>query len=165
MLRWSSRTAFTGALRPAARGERRGERLGTATRAEVDVTGGRAGEQVTGPEAPRVDVDELMSIGEVDPHPRVGGRRRGIQQQRAGHPQVHEQRSSAAEIPHQVLAGAVDLHHGLSLEARRDLVGRLGHRPARVADLHPRQRASLQVRRELAADRLDLRQLGHHVYL
>ncbi len=67
----------------------------------------------------------------------------------------------AREAPHEVLPAAAEALHAAALDRFLELRRRERTRPARVEDLHPQQAPALDQRRELAPDRLHLRQLGH----
>jgi hypothetical protein len=146
---WSSRNALTGA-RGRAAAPRREERV-----ALLD-----AERQLAGAEAARVGEGE---VGARDAQPDAGVRRRAgrVEQERAGHAQVHEQERVVLEPPDQVLAPPAELRDRAAFQRRGQLRGRERARPALVEHLEPLQRAVLHVRREVAADRLDLGQLGH----
>jgi hypothetical protein len=84
---------------------------------------------------------------------RLGGR---IEQQRTGHPQVHQQVTLVRQHPVEVLAEpGHPFHHGAAEPLLYDL-GPLGPGPAEIEDLDVDDRAALKVRGQLAADRLDL---------
>ena len=88
-----------------------------------------------------------------------------IAQQAAGHAQVDQQRAAGLEARDQVFAATVESRHPLALELDRDRKRILGPRQPRIGDLDALEPASLEVRRELAPNRLDLGQLGHGVTL
>ena len=67
----------------------------------------------------------------------------------------------AVERPHEVLTAPAQPLDAAAFERLRELRRRERMRPARVQDLHLLERAALDQRRQLAADRLDLRKLGH----
>jgi hypothetical protein len=146
-------------------GELRGHWLDPEASVQVLVPGGGAVDHVAGTEPPRVDVDEPMAVVELDPDPRVDRLDVGVEQERAGHPQVRQQKRLVLELPDEVLAAAPDVRDPLPTQ----LIGDLGRRdragPAGVEDLDPLKRAPLQMGRELAADRLDFGQFGHRPYL
>ncbi len=82
-------------------------------------------------------------------------------EQRAGHPEVHNERPAALQPPQEVLAASLDgrdplTHERIRHEARRD-----GPRQPGVGDLGARDGRAFDERRDPAADGLDLGQLGH----
>ena len=78
----------------------------------------------------------------------------------AGHPEVDESAEAALEPQQQVLPAPLDGDDAIALELLRDLEQVVGPREPRIEDLDARERAPVEPRRELRADRLDLRQLG-----
>ena len=138
-----------------------GERLDAEPRAEIRVELGPAGEQPAGAEAARVDEAERVLVVEAHDRARVGRARLGVVEQVAGHPQVHQQEQLVFELGDQVLAATVEALDVPADERAEHLVGLARRRPARVAHAIDHEHPSLQPRRELAADRLDLGQLGH----
>ena len=145
-------------------GELRRQRLDPEALGQVGVARVGAEQQVAGAEAPRVDVHEPMAVVELDRDTRVcGGSAVGIEQQRAGHPQVHEQEALVRELPDEVLAARA---RRARTSAPAQLVGdgsadREGGSSAESRISTSMERAALEMRRELAADRLDFGQLGH----
>ena len=105
---------------------------------------------------------EVVAVVEAQPDALVAGAGRRVDEQRAGHPQVHEQEHLVLEIPDEVLAAPVQALDAPALDgapaARR---ARAARTTARRRSRSSRERAALDERRELAADRLDLGKLGH----
>ena len=95
------------------------------------------------------------------PHPRVRRLDRGIEQQRPGHPQVDGAGSDhpTATRPGTCPSGrrARSRRRAARLDRRRPS-GRV-QRGSRISSSH--DRPALEVRRQLAADRLDFGELGH----
>ena len=140
--------------------KRRVERLEAEPGAEEGVERGRAERELAGPEPARVrEREALAPSSRPKTHARV--RRLVAEQQRAGHPQVHEQERLAGELPDQVLAAPPEPLDARPSSAAASSRGRDRVAPARVEHAQLGQRAALDVRREVAADRLDLGQLGH----
>ena len=94
--RWSSRNDLIGALRPRASTRRcsavnSGVNGSTPIRsATVRVARRVAEQQVAGSEPPGIDVREAVAFVELEAHARVRRLGLGVEQQRPGHPQVHE---------------------------------------------------------------------------
>ena len=86
---------------------------------------------------------------------------RRLESETPGHAQVDEQRETALQAEHQVLPASLDGHDRIALE----LLGHLEEvdrpREARIEDLDAHERPPREPRRELRADRLDLRKLRH----
>jgi hypothetical protein len=108
------------------------------------------------------------SIRKASPKPALGGVERVAvvdQDQVAGHPQVHDQGLRPVERQQQVLAAPPQ---SLDLPARDGRL-QLGRRhratPALVVDLEPLDPPPFDLGLELAADGLDLGQLGHRPVL
>ncbi len=116
---------------------------------------------MAGAEPAWVDVRDPVAGVELEPDPSVSWLDRRVEQQRAGHPQVDQQLQVARQLPDEVLALAPDVLHRAATQRLLNQPRRLGPRPARVQDLDIDDRPALQVRRQLAADRLDFGQLGH----
>ena len=137
------------------------ERLDAEPLAEEVVERLAAERELAGAEPPRVD--ELQLVGaEVERDARVRGAALGrVEQQRAGHPQVQHQVRLVLELPHEVLAAAAEPLDAAAVERRRELLRGERERAAGVVDLELAQRAAVDVRRQVAADGLDLGQLGH----
>jgi hypothetical protein len=74
---------------------------------------------------------------------------------------VQHQVRLVLELPHEVLAAAAEPLDAAPVERRRELLRGEREREARVMDLELAQRAAVDVRRQVAADGLDLGQLGH----
>ena len=72
-------------------GELGRQRLDPEPLRQVRVTRRRAEDQVAGPEPARVDVHEAVAVVELEAHARVRRLDSGVEQERPGHPQVHEQ--------------------------------------------------------------------------
>ena len=142
-------------------GEVLGERLDAEPRAEVGVELGPAGQQPAGAEAARVDEAERVLVVEAHDRARVGRARLGVVEQVAGHAQVDQQEQLVLELRDQVLAAPSERLHAAADERAEHLVRRTRRGPARVAHAVDDEHAPLQPRGELAADRLDLGQLGH----
>ena len=157
------------ARRPRQRVQVRGREL-LVERLEAEPSGEERVERVTaerqlaGAEAPRVGVCEVVI---VEPQPHAGVRRRslGVEQQRAGHAQVLEQVGLAFELPHEVLAAPPQPFDRASFERGAQLGAGERTRPALVEDLELAQRPPLDVRRQMTADRLDLRELWHRLII
>ena len=136
------------------------ERLDAEAGVEEGVERLRAERELAGAEAARVVEDEHV-VAEVEPHPHVPRRRGRVEQERAGHAQVHEQEDVVGELPDEVLAAAGELLDDAALDRRGQLGRRERPGPARVEHLHGLERASFDVGRQMAADRLDFGELGH----
>jgi hypothetical protein len=111
---------------------------------------------VTRTEPARVDVGEPVAAVELEAHAGVRRLCRGIEQQRTGHTQVHQQVTLVRQHPVEVLAKA---GHPLDDGAPQPILhelGKLGPGPAKVEDLDVDDRPPLEVWRQLAADRLNL---------
>ena len=137
--RWSSTNALIGARRPRAIARRcsavnSGVSGSIPIRAARYARAPRAEQQVTGPESAWVDVHQAMAAVELEPHPRVRRLAGGIEQQRARHPQVHEQVAVAGERPDQVLARRADPLDRRAASAA-STGWRVRARPARIEDL------------------------------
>jgi hypothetical protein len=63
---------------------------------------------VTGAEAAGIHVHQAVSVVEIEQHAGMRWRRDGVEQQRPGHAQMHEQVALARQRPDQVLAGTAD---------------------------------------------------------
>ena len=139
------------------------ERLDPEARVEEGVELRAAERELAGAEAARVAEGDDVAIVELQAHAHVGRVARRVVEQVAGHAQVHEQEHLAGGLEDEVLAPPVQALDLAALErvAQRLRVQRLT--PARVQNLERAQRAPLHERREAAADRLDLGQLGHRV--
>ena len=120
-------------------------------------------EQLAGTEAARVDDEQFMAgpSPELDPDARVDRLLVGVQEDGPGHAQVLGEVKASAELPEQVLAAPLEALHTASAQRRGELGGRQRSRPALVEHLDLGERASGDHGRELAADRLDLGELGH----
>jgi hypothetical protein len=97
-----------------------------------------------------------MATVELEAHAGVrwlGGR---VEQQRAGHPQVHQEVALVRQLPVEVLAKARHPLHDGAAKPVFHVLGELWPGPAKVEDLDVEDRPPLEVRRQLAADRLDL---------
>jgi hypothetical protein len=115
-------------------------------------------------EAARIaEADLVAPAVEHEPHAlvrRVVGR---VEQERAGHPQVHEQEDLILQLPHEVLAAPAERLHAASRHGLDDR-GRVQRQaPARVVDTQVGQLPTLDDRGQPAADRLDFGQLGHRL--
>ena len=78
-----------------------------------------------------------------------------------GHAEVDEERRSALETYDEVLPAPLDCGDSLAFELGDDLPGVVRARQPKIEDLDARERLSLEPRGQLAANRLDLGQLGH----
>src|SRR5687767_12263974 len=67
----------------------------------------------------------------------------------------------ARPLPHEVLAAPVETLDAAAVHRVRELPRRCGRTPTRIEDLYLADPPSLDRRRELAANRLDLGQLRH----
>ncbi len=107
-------------------------------------------------------IDELQPVvAEIEGDTGVRGWIRRVEEQRAGHSQVQEQVRLVLELPHEVLAAAAEALDAAAVQRVGELVRGERKRPAGVVDGELVQRAAVDVRRQVAADRLDLGQLGH----
>ncbi len=97
---------------------------------------------------------------QLDAHPHMRRLRRGLAQHRTGHAQVLSKEDLIAQAPEEVLAASVQTLDAPPHERVGQLVGRERARPARVEDLDAQQAAALDQGGELAADGLDLGELG-----
>ena len=166
-LRWSSRNALIGARLTLVSAYRCAlvnvgrERLDPKAGGEELVARRTAERQLAGAEAARVVEVELAPVAEREAHARVARRRRRVEQQRPRHAQVQHQVDVVLELPDQVLAAAVERLDAAALHGGGDLGAGERTAPALVAHLQRGQHAALDVGRQVAADRLDLGQLGH----
>src|SRR5206468_9138624 len=76
-------------------------------------------------------------------------------------PQVHDEVHVAGQVPDEVLAAPGEPLDAPPRDRPLDLGDRQGQAPARIGDAQRAQHAALDARGQLAADRLDLRQLWH----
>jgi hypothetical protein len=141
--------------------ELRVERLDPEPHRQIRVTPGLAVHEVSGPEAPRVDVEEPVPVIEEEPHPGVNRFERRIEEKRARHSEVDEQIAVLRKRPHEVLAHASYALDDRAAELLLDPVRKLGTGPPWVQDLGLEDRAALEVGSQLAADRFYLWELGH----
>ena len=151
------------------------ERLDPEPRRHEPLELGVAHDELPRPKPPWIAEPEIFQVIEFNSHPRVGrrfaclpfgtegpsGGRARLQQEGPRHPQMHQQVNLPAELPIQVLAvarQALDLasKHGIGERFRRKRFA-----PARIEDLEANQPPPLNHRSELAANRLNLRQLRH----
>ncbi len=121
----------------------------------------RAERELAGAEAARVVEHQPAAAGEAEGHAAVARRLGRVEQQRARHPQVHEQVDVVLQREDQVLAAAVELLHRPALHGGGELLAGERARPALVVHVERLQHPALEVRREMAADRLDLGHLRH----
>ena len=141
-----------------------GENGSTPSRAAKNASRAVAAErQLAGAEAARVVEEQLAPVVEREAHARVARRLRRVEQQRARHPQVQHQVDVVLELPDQVLAAPGERVDAAALDGGGDLLAGERAAPARVEHLQRGQHAALDVGREMAADRLDLGQLGHRL--
>src|SRR5439155_8230159 len=82
-------------------------------------------------------------------------------EERPRHPEVHQESPTRFEPDNQILAATIDQRDPLAFELPRHLERVEWARQPWIGNLDPREGASLQPRREPAADGLDLGQLGH----
>ena len=183
ILDWSSRNDFSGAVRPAAISPSASgvnvvrERLDP----EPLEAGRKVGvvDQERLAEAARVGEPQLAAVVEQEAGAQVTLRGRALvlvqtpplggvelllpldQDQVAGHPQVHDQGLGAVERQQQVLAAPPQALDRPPADRRAQLGRRHRPRPALVEHLQPLDPLPGQLGLELAADRLDLGQLGH----
>jgi hypothetical protein len=99
----------------------------------------------------------------AEAQPDAGVRRRAgrVEQQRAGHAQVHEQVRVVLELPDEVLAAPREPLDGPAFDGRRELVRGERPRPALVEHLEGLEGAPLDMGRQIPPDGLDLRELRH----
>ena len=116
-------------------------------------------------EAARVVEEQLLPVVEAEAHPPVARRLRRVEQQRPGHAQVQHQVDVVLELPDQVLAAPRERLDPPALDGGGDLGARDRGAPAGIEHLEPLQHPALDARREVAADRLHLGQLGHPLSL
>src|SRR3954447_4565901 len=152
--------AVAGQLVQALAGELGLERLDAEALGEEVVERLRAERELAGAEPARVDELQLRPL-EGERHACVGRALVRVEQQRAGHPQVQQQVRLVLELPPQVLAAAAEPLDAAALDRGGELLRGGRERPSGVVDLEPLERAAVDVRREVAADGLDLGQLGH----
>ena len=162
---WSSSMALIGARHCLASACRcapvnSGSNGSTPRRAAKNASSA-SGPSASSPVPKRRGSTNSSSVAEVEGHARVQGPLRRAQQQRAGHSQVQHQVGLGLELPDEVLAAAPEALDGAALDRGGDLVGHQRERPAGVVDHQPLERPALDVRGQVAADRLDLGQLGH----
>ena len=79
-----------------------------------------------------------------------------IEQQRPGHPQVHNQMDLVLERPVEVLAPTFQRRHRATHDRVRDRLGRERRAPAGIGDRHRGDARPHQDGLEAAPDRLDL---------
>ena len=119
----------------------------------------------TAPRAPGAPAAPRRRPGgpELDAHARVRGLGVGVGEHRARHAQVLGEVDVALEVPQQVLAApAQSSLHAPALRARRSSSAGASGRDQRGSRISTcAQPPALDERGELAADRLDLGQLGH----
>ena len=165
---WSSRNALTGARRP--RGERAQvgaveagvERLEAEPRVEERVVLRRARAAARPSRSGAGRRSDSSWSPRSKTHARVRRVRLGVEQQRPGHAQVHGQEDVVGELGDQVLAAPAEPLDAPPLgRASASSRGASGRDQRSSTDLEPLQRPALDVRREAAADRLDLGELGH----
>ena len=137
------------------------ERLDAAAGAEVVLARVGADGELPRPEAAGVAEAERVAVVERHEHAAVRRALRGVIEQRPRHAQVHEQRHVVLRLPEEVLAAPPEMLDPPSDERVDERRGRQRLAPPGVGDLQRLQRAALDQRRELAADRLDLGKLGH----
>jgi hypothetical protein len=78
--------------RPEVLGRELGrERLDPQALGQIGLARPLPGCQMTRPEPSRIDVDQAVAVVELEPDPRVGRVSLWVKEQRAGHPQVHQQ--------------------------------------------------------------------------
>jgi hypothetical protein len=77
------------------------------------------------------------------------------------HPEVNQENATTLEPDNQILAAPLHGGHALALQLGRDLERLERPHQPRVEDLHLLEAPPHEQRLELAADRLDLGQLGH----
>src|SRR3954471_18050818 len=136
--RWSSRNALMGARRPRERrwsatpssSSDSGSRPSPGGR--KGVANGAADRELAGPEAARVAEADLPPAVQGEPSALVVRLAHRVEQQHAGHPQVHEQEHVVLELPDEVLAAAAERHDAPALDgvAQRPRLER--HAPPRV---------------------------------
>ncbi len=140
-------------------------------------------QQLTGAEAPRVDDHEPAAsatappapgdrrglgstrrswpnCAKLDPRAHVGRLGSRLTEDRPGHPQVLDEEDLVGETPYEVLAAPLQALHAPPHERVGQLLRGERARPAGVEDLHARQAPTLHEGGKLAADRLDLGELG-----
>ncbi len=100
-------------------------------------------------------------VVEGEAHALVGRVVARVEQQRAGHPQVHEQERRRPRAPRRGTCRGGQPLDAAARDRVDDGLGRQRQAPARVGDPQRAQLAPLDDGRQLAADRLDLGQLGH----
>ncbi len=149
------------------------EGLATEPGREKHLEGLGAEQQLPCAEAPGVGdrkahpASTLAALGgagarpELDAHTGVGRLGVGVGKDGTGHAQVLGQVHVALEVPEQVLATAAQAKNPPACQRVGQLVRCERPRPARVEYLHAADAPALDERRQLAADRLDLGQLGH----
>ena len=138
-----------------APGGRRRTRRGAAAPTASSPVPKRRGSQKRSVGAPSSKREAHALVGRRSP-------RAGRQEQRPGHAQVHEQEDVVLAAPRRgTCRGGRGARPRRPSTASRERLGRERQAPARVEDLQRVERAPLDARGELAADRLDLGQLGH----
>ena len=181
---WSSRNDLSGAGRPAARRPS----ASAVSSPESGSTPSRASRYSSSPSPSEHDrMAEPAHVREEQARPvvelnrgsqvaKLGGRlvqpgrhrvsaassrSRRAKQQVPGHPQVHDQGPLTLEPQQQVLAAPLDRLDRPALERLDQPLRGSRPRPALVEDLHGLDPPADHLGLELAADRLDLGQLGH----
>jgi len=137
------------------------ERLDPEPRRHEPLKLGVAHDELPRPKPPWIAQPEIFQVIEFNSHPRVARRFARLQQEGPRHPQMHQQVNLPAELPIQVLAVT---HQPLDLASKHGIGERLRRKrfaPPRIENLEADQPSPLDRRGELAANRLDLRQLRH----
>ena len=173
MLRWSSSNALIGAVRPRASARRcaavnRSSRApARGARAKNSSSAASPSSSSPGPEAARIH-DHQAPAARALPARQARSRTHvcagsgsGSHEDRAGHPQVLGEVEPHRTDTISVLAAAPSRSIRRPMSASAELLGGERARPAGVEDLDARKLRALDQRRQLAADRLDLGQLGH----
>ena len=144
------------------RGEVGSERLDAEPAREVLLERVGAQEHDAGTEAARVGEEHFVAGVEREAHARMRARVAvAREEQVAGHAEVHGEKHLVLELPHEVLATAAESLDPPPVHRVLDLGGGRRLTPARVEDLHAGERAALHGGRQVTADRLDFRKLGH----
>src|ERR671939_25118 len=129
---WSSRKALTGA------------RLARASARRWAVV--KSGLNGSSPSRAVKNASSAAWPSASSPVPKRRGR---VEQQRAGHAEVHEQEDVVLELPHQVLAAPRQSRDAPALDGRRQLGRRERLAPAGVVDRERAERPALDVGRQV----------------
>jgi hypothetical protein len=98
-----------------------------------------------------------------EPHALIGRLVGRVEQERAGHAQVHEEEDVVLELPDEVLAPPPEALHAASRDGVDDRGRVEGQAPPWIVNTQLGEEQAVDHGRQPAADRLDLGQLGHRL--